>query len=421
VDRIAHLDPELFAALRGELTRINNTIELIASENFVPPVIMEAQGSILTNKYAEGYPGRRYHGGCEYVDVVEALAIDRAKQLFNAEYANVQPHSGVNANLAVMQAVLEPGDRILGLDLRHGGHLSHGARVSITGRIYKAGSYGVLRETERIDYDQVEQVAREFRPKLLITGGSAYPRFIDFQRFRGIADGVGAFLLVDMAHIAGLVAGGVHPSPVPWADFVSSTTTKTLRGARGGFILAKQEYGPALDKAIFPGIQGGPIMQNVAGKALCFKIAMGDEFKGYARRVVESAGVMAQVLSDAGIRLVTGGTDNHLILADTKSVGLTGRQAEAALEEVGLTVNKNLIPYDTETPMETSGIRVGTAAAAARGFTAGDLRTVAEVMVGVLRAPNSEAVIARGRATVAELCRRYPLYLDAAECGLLGR
>jgi len=419
MERLASLDHELFEALNGELVRINTTIELIASENFVPSVIMEAQGSILTNKYAEGYPGRRYHGGCAYIDIVESLAIQRAKALFGAEYANVQPHSGVNANLAVMHAVLKPGDRILGLDLHHGGHLSHGSRVSITGRVYQAQSYGVSKETEQIDYDEVARIARETRPRMLIAGGSAYPRVIDFQRFRDIADEVGAYLLVDMAHIAGLVAAGLHPSPVPFADFVTSTTTKTLRGARGGFILAKEQYGPAIDKAVFPGIQGGPIMQNIAGKALCFKIAMGEEFRQYARMVVENARVMAQVMADAGIRLVTGGTDNHLMLVDTKSVGLTGRQAEEALEEVALTVNKNLIPYDTEKPWETSGIRIGTAAATSRGFTPDEMQTVAEVIVKVLRDPGSAAVRAEALRTVSELCRRHPLYLDQFEYGLL--
>ncbi len=411
---ISFLDPELAAAIEGEKARQNLTIELIASENFVPEVILEAQGSILTNKYAEGYPGKRYHGGCRFIDVVESLAIERAKTLFGAEHANVQPHSGVNANLAVFMAMLEPGDVILGMDLRHGGHLSHGTSVNISGKFFRSFSYGVNRQTGLLDYDEAERLALEHRPKMIIAGGSAYSRTIDFPRFAAIAEKVGALFLVDMAHIAGLVAAGVHPSPVPHAHFVTFTTTKTMRGARGGNILCRSEFASKIDKAIFPGIQGGPIPQIMAGKALTFKLAMTDEFKSYGRRVVENASRFASVMTERGFDLVSGGTDNHLMLVDLRSKGLSGKEAEELLEKEGITVNMNLIPFDPAKPTVTSGIRIGLAGVTSRGFTAEDSADVAAMAADILeKKPSSGGKTYRER--VLGLCLKYPLYMTRQE------
>lgn len=413
--RLALVDPELAQLLAAELGRQNLTIELIASENFVPEAILEAQGSILTNKYAEGYPGRRYHGGCHFIDRMESLAIERAKRLFGAEHANVQPHSGVNANLAVYLAALKPGDTILGMDLAHGGHLSHGASVSVSGKYYRAVTYGVDRETELIDYEGAARLAERHRPKMIIAGASAYSRLIDWARFREIADAVGAYLMVDMAHIAGLVAGGVVPSPVPYAEFVTSTTTKTMRGARGGLILCRSQFAAKVDKAIFPGIQGGPILQNVAAKAVTFKLATTKAFRGYACQVVRNARALAETLSGRGFRIVSGGTDTHLMLVDLRSKGLTGNVAEAALEKIGVAVNKNLIPYDPAKPDVCSGIRLGTGAVTSRGFGEAEIRAVGEIIAAVLETPHSEAVLNEARGRARELCLKHPLYLTTSE------
>jgi glycine hydroxymethyltransferase len=407
-------DPEVAALVARETIRESSTIELIASENFVPPCIMEAQGTVLTNKYAEGYPGNRYHGGCEVIDEIESLAIERAKKLFKADHANVQPHSGVNANLAVYMALLEPGDTILGMDLSHGGHLSHGSKVSITGKYYRAIYYGVDPETELIDYHQVGKLAKEYKPRMIIAGCSAYSRVIDFRCFREIADSVGAYLMVDMAHIAGLVAAGVHPSPVPWADAVTSTTTKTLRGARGGFILCRKEHAAAIDKAVFPGTQGGPILQNVLAKAVTFRIAATEEFHRYALQVRSNARTMAGSLSDCGLRIVSGGTDNHLMLVDLRPWGLTGAAAENALARVGITVNKNMIPFDSASPKVTSGIRIGTAAVTSRGFRENDIERVARIISGALREKEGFNPDPYKRE-VSRLCREHPLYLTPLE------
>ena len=410
---VQFIDPELAEAIEGEKARQNLTIELIASENFVPEAVLEAQGSVLTNKYAEGYPGKRYHGGCRFIDVVESLAIERAKTLFGAEHANVQPHSGVNANLAVFMAMLDPGDTILGMDLRHGGHLSHGTAVNISGKFFRSFSYGVSRETGRIEYEEAERIALEHRPKMIIAGGSAYPRTIDFSRFAAIAEKVGAYFLVDMAHIAGLVAAGVHPSPVPHAHFVTFTTTKTMRGARGGNILCRKEFAEKIDKAIFPGIQGGPIPQIMAGKALTFKLAMTEDFRNYGRRIVENAARFASVLSARGFDMVSGGTDNHLMLLDLRSKGLTGKEAEELLEKAGITVNMNLIPYDPEKPTVTSGIRIGLAGVTSRGFSADDAEETARITADILDRKPAEGTSYRER--VLRLCLNHPLYMTREE------
>jgi len=413
------IDPEVAALLDKEAARQNSTLEMIASENFVPPVILEAQGSILTNKYAEGYPGNRYHGGCQFIDGIEALAIERAKSLFGADHANVQPHSGVNANLGVYQAVLQPHDTILSMDLRHGGHLSHGAKASITGRFFNIVHYGVHPETERIDYDQVEALALEHRPKLIVAGGSAYPRVIDFARFREIADKVGALFMVDMAHIAGLVAAKVHPSPVPYADFVTSTTTKTLRGARGGFILCRKEFAQKIDKAIFPGTQGGPILQNVMAKAVTFRIAGTEEFARMQAQVVKNASTLAETLSASGYRIVSGGTDNHLMLVDMRPRGMTGVFAEETLAKIGIMVNKNLIPFDTAPATVTSGIRIGAAAVTTRGLTAEDMKHVGSLMDKALTNASDERLLESLRNEVRQVCLRHPLYLHFGEGALI--
>ncbi|HOO11505.1 MAG TPA: serine hydroxymethyltransferase [Bacillota bacterium] len=417
MNRLNIVDPEIAHWLEKELVREITTIELIASENFVYQSVLEAQGSVLTNKYAEGYPGKRYHGGCEYIDPIESIGIERAKKLFGAEHANIQPHSGVNANLAAFMALLNPGDTIMGMNLQHGGHLSHGSRVSIVGRFYNAVDYGVNRETELIDYDEVASLAQKHRPKLIIAGASAYSRIIDFKAFRDIADSVGAYFMVDMAHIAGLVAAGLHPSPVPYADIVTSTTTKTMRGARGGIILCKAKYAEKVDKAIFPGIQGGPILPNVMAKAVTFKIAMTEQFREYQGQVVKNARRMAENLARNGFRIVSGGTDNHLMLVDLRPVGITGQQAEELLHKVGITVNKNMIPYDTTPPAITSGIRIGAAAVTSRGFVEEDIDEVAEIVVELLKNANGGAGLEAYRERVLALCRKHPLYLEPFEMG----
>ena len=406
---LSESDPAVAEAIRSETQRQSNFLQMIASENYTSRAVLEAQGSIMTNKYAEGYPEHRYYGGCRYVDQVEDLARDRVMELFSAEYANVQPHSGSSANMAVYFSCLEPGDTVLAMSLAHGGHLTHGSPVSFSGRLFNFVSYGVSREAETIDYDQVRDLAKQHKPKMIVAGASAYPRFIDFKLFREIADKVGALLMVDMAHIAGLVAGGVHPNPCEYADYVTATTHKTMRGPRGGLILARKEYGPALNKSIFPGIQGGPLMHVVAAKAVVFGEALRPEFAEYAGRIRDNAAVLAKGLAKGGLRLVSGGTDTHLILIDATPLGLTGAEAEAALEAAGVATNKNAIPYDKKPPKVTSGIRVGTAALTTRGFGPEAMARVAELMVRVLSNPNSDGVRQEVLGEIGELCRRYPL------------
>ncbi|AFM02400.1 glycine/serine hydroxymethyltransferase [Desulfitobacterium dehalogenans ATCC 51507] len=402
-------DPEVAEAIAQEEGRQRNKIELIASENFVSRAVMAAQGSVLTNKYAEGYPGKRYYGGCEYVDIVEDLARERVKRLFGAEHANVQPHSGAQANTAVYFAMLKPGDTVLGMNLSHGGHLTHGSPVNISGVYYNFVAYGVDQSSERIDYDVVRKLALEHRPKMIVAGASAYPRQIDFARLREIADEAGSYFMVDMAHIAGLVAAGLHQSPVPYAHFVTTTTHKTLRGPRGGLILCKEEFAKAIDKAIFPGIQGGPLMHVIAAKAVAFGEALKPEFVEYQKRIVENAKVLAEALAEKGFRVVSGGTDNHLILVDVRPKGLTGKEAEHILDEVGITVNKNTIPYDPASPMVTSGIRIGTPAVTSRGMDAQAMERIAEAINIALSEPN-EAGAAKARDIVTALCAEFPLY-----------
>ena len=401
-------DPELYASMMRELERQRDHIELIASENFVSEAVIEAMGSPLTNKYAEGYPGARYYGGCQFVDEVEELAIARAKEIFGAEHANVQPHSGSQANVAVYLALLKPGDTILGMDLSHGGHLTHGSKASISGKYFNAQFYGVDLETEMIDYDVVQQRAEEVKPKIIIAGASAYPRFIDFKRMREIADSVGAYLMVDMAHVAGLVAAGVHPSPVPYAHVVTTTTHKTLRGPRGALILCTEELGKKINSAVFPGTQGGPLMHTIAAKAACFKEALTPEFKAYQQQVVTNAAVLASELQANGLRLVSGGTDNHLMLADLRSMHLTGREMQHRLDEVHITVNKNAIPNDPEKPFITSGIRIGTPCATTRGLNTEDMKVIAECIYHA--ATNFEAKADDIRDAVAQLLAAHPLY-----------
>jgi glycine hydroxymethyltransferase len=404
------VDPEIQAVIDQELKRQQSNIELIASENFVSRAVLDAMGSVLTNKYAEGYPGRRYYGGCEEVDIAENLARDRAKQLFDAEHANVQPHAGAMANMAVYFTAIKPGDTVLGMNLSHGGHLTHGSPVNFSGILYNIIPYGVDEKTGRIDYEQVRQLAEEHKPRMIIAGASAYPRIIDFQAFREIADDVGAVLMVDMAHIAGLVATGLHPNPVPLADFVTSTTHKTLRGPRGGLILCKEKHAKAIDKAVFPGMQGGPLMHIIAAKAVAFKEALSDEFRAYQEQVLKNAKALAEGLMERGFDLVSGGTDNHLILVDLRSKKLTGRKAERVLDSVRITVNKNTIPFDPESPFVTSGIRIGTPAMTSRGFTEADMRTVATLMADALENADNETILAKVRKGVAELCEAHPLY-----------
>lgn len=403
-------DKEVFDAIQKELGRQRDKIELIASENFVSEAVMEAQGSVLTNKYAEGYPGRRYYGGCEYVDIVEDLARERAKQIFGAEHVNVQPHSGAQANMAVYFSVLEPGDTVLGMNLAHGGHLTHGSPVNFSGILYQFVEYGVDKETEYIDYDEVRKKALEHKPKLIVAGASAYPRAIDFAKFREIADEVGAYLMVDMAHIAGLVAAGLHENPVPYADFVTTTTHKTLRGPRGGMILCKEKYAKQIDKSIFPGIQGGPLMHVIAAKAVALGEALKPEFKQYAKNVVDNAKRFAESLKAEGFSLVSGGTDNHLLLVNLTNLNITGKAAEEALDEVGITVNKNAVPFDKESPFITSGIRMGTAAVTTRGFGLEEMDEVAKIIGLVLKNLGNESAYREARERVKRLTERFPMY-----------
>lgn len=407
-DTIRMSDPELYGAMKSELERQRDHIELIASENFTSRAVMEAMGSHLTNKYAEGYPGARYYGGCEYVDIVEQLAIDRAKALFGAEHANVQPHSGSQANVAVYLALLKPGDTILGMDLSHGGHLTHGSKASISGKYFNACFYGVDPETEMIDYEKAMQIAGECKPKIIIAGASAYSRIIDFKKMREIADEVGAYLMVDMAHIGGLVAAGVHPSPVPYADVVTSTTHKTLRGPRGAIILCKDELKKKINSAVFPGTQGGPLMHIIAGKAVCFKEAMSEEFKAYQRQVVKNATVLADTLSEGGIRLVSGGTDNHLMLADTMSLGRTGNEVQELLDAAHITANKNAIPFDTQSVKLTSGMRFGTPAVTTRGMGEDEMRDIGKMIVRIIN--DGDKAVDDVKQQVLSLCERFPLY-----------
>ncbi|MBI84944.1 MAG: serine hydroxymethyltransferase [Planctomycetaceae bacterium] len=410
---IEQQDPEVWNAINSEEIRQQDGLEMIASENYTSPAVMQATGSVLTNKYAEGYPGRRYYGGCEHVDVVEDLARDRARQLFSAEFANVQPHSGSQANTAVYLTVLQPGDTVLGLDLAHGGHLTHGMKLNISGKLYNFISYGVTRDTHRIDFDQVAALAREHRPKLIVAGASAYPREIPHDRFAEIAESVGAKLFVDMAHYAGLVAAGLHHNPVPVADFVTTTTHKTLRGPRAGLILGKSEYAKELNRSVFPGIQGGPLMHVIAAKAVCFAEAMEPQFVEYGRCVIENARVLAEDLASGGLSLVSGGTDNHLMLVDVTPLGIGGKIADSTLERCGITVNKNMIPFDERKPVDPSGIRVGTPALTTRGMGPGEMKRIAAWMLESLRNCEDESTLQRIRADVSELCAQFPVPASA--------
>jgi glycine hydroxymethyltransferase len=407
---LAETDPDIAGTIRNELHRQSEGLELIASENFVSSAILEAAGSVLTNKYAEGYPGRRYYGGCEFVDVAESLAIARAKQLFNAEHANVQPHSGAQANMSVYFAAVKPGDTVLGMNLAHGGHLTHGHPLNFSGLHYAIVPYGVRRDDERLDYEEAERLAHEHKPKMIIVGASAYPRFIDYERMGKVAAAVGAPMMVDMAHVAGLVATGMHPSPVPHADFVTSTTHKTLRGPRSGLILCREKWAKDVDRAVFPGVQGGPLMHIIAAKAVCFKEAMEPAFGEYQRQTLANAQRLASALSTHGFRLVSGGTDNHLMLVDVFSKGITGKVAEAALGKAGITVNKNAIPFDQNPPMVASGIRIGTPAITTRGMREAEMDQIAELIARVLAAPDDDRAIGTVKDEVERLCRKFPLY-----------
>ncbi len=407
---LKNFDDDIYNFIDGEINRQRHSIELIASENFVSKAVMQAQGSVLTNKYAEGYPKKRYYGGCNYIDGVEQIAIDRVKEIFKAEYANVQPHSGSQANMAIFYAFLKPGDTVLGMDLSHGGHLTHGSSVNFSGKYFNIVPYGVNKSTETIDYGKLRELALDNKPKMIIAGASAYPRIIDFKKFRDIADEVGCYLMVDMAHIAGLVAVGLHPSPIPFADFVTTTTHKTLRGPRGGVILAKAEYGKALNSAIFPGIQGGPLEHVIAAKAVAFKEALSEEFKDYQRQVVFNAAALANTLKNNGLSLVSGGTDNHLILIDFRKSEMTGKQAEALLDEVGITVNKNKIPFDERLPFVTSGIRIGTPAVTTRGMKEGEMVKIGELIVEIIQNSDNETIKNNVKKEVQMLCDRFPLY-----------
>ena len=410
-DSLSHVDPEVKAAIDKELHRQQTKLELIASENIVSKAVMEAQGSVLTNKYAEGYPGKRYYGGCEYVDVVESLAIERAKKLFGAEYANVQPHSGAQANMAVFFSLLTPGDVVMGMNLTDGGHLTHGSTVNMSGKYFKIIPYGVDKETERIDYDALEKTAMESHPKMIIAGASAYSRIIDFPRLGEIAKKAGAYLMVDIAHIAGLVAAGLHPSPVPYADVVTTTTHKTLRGPRGGMILCRDaEFGKQFNKAVFPGVQGGPLMHVIAAKAVALGEALKPEFKEYQQQIIKNAAVLADELTKDGFRIVTGGTDNHLMLVDLTSKGITGKEAQNVLDEVNITVNRNTIPFEPRSPFVTSGIRLGSPALTTRGFKEEDMRETADIISLVLSDPENEEKKEEARRRVAALCDKYPIY-----------
>jgi len=414
MEHLRKQDPELLAAMGKELNRQKNNIELIASENFVSPAVLEAMGSVLTNKYAEGYPGKRYYGGCEFVDVVETIARDRAKEIFGAEHANVQPHSGAQANLAVYLAALKPGDTVLGMNLAHGGHLTHGSPVNASGLLYNFVAYGVREDDFRIDYDEVRKAAFKHRPRLIVAGASAYPRTIDFAAFAAIAQDVGALFMVDMAHIAGLVAAGIHPSPIPHAQFVTTTTHKTLRGPRGGMILTRKAWAAAIDKAVFPGTQGGPLEHIIAGKAVSFGEALQPEFKTYAEQIVKNAKVLAESLLAEGLTIVSGGTDNHLMLVDLRNINITGKAAEHLLDEIGVTVNKNAIPFDPTSPNVTSGIRIGTPAATTRGMDEAAMKKIGKIIALALKNPNDEAALSRARGMVRELTEQFPLYRELA-------
>ncbi len=419
--RLEAVDPEIAQAIDHEIERQARTLELIASENFVSEAVLEALGSPLTNKYAEGLPGKRYYGGCEFVDVAETLAIERAKKLFNAEHANVQAHSGAQANQAVYMTVLKPGDTVLGMSLAHGGHLTHGHPLNFSGKLYKIVAYGVRRDTETIDYDELERMAMEHQPKLIIAGASAYPRIIDFERFAAIAKQCGAALMVDMAHIAGLIAAGLHPSPFPHADFVTTTTHKTLRGPRGGAVFCKAQFAKDLDKVVFPGIQGGPLMHVIAAKAVCFQEALQPEFQEYQRQIVANASVLAQTLAEEGYRIVSGGTDNHLMLVDVFSKKVTGKQAEQNLERAAITVNKNAIPFDVNPPMTASGIRVGTPAVTTRGMKEPEMRRIGGWIAEVLHNLENETVLKRVRGEVETMTERFPLYENRRQRAMAGR
>lgn len=412
---LGKIDPEVAEAIRLETERQAFQLELIASENFVSEAVLEATGSVMTNKYAEGYPAKRYYGGCEFVDIAESLAISRAKKLFDAEWANVQPHSGSQANIAVYHAILEPGDTILGMDLSHGGHLTHGSPVNFSGKMYNVVSYGVKKDTEIVDYGQVETLAKQHKPKLIVVGWSAYPRILDFKKFRDIADMIGAKIMVDMAHPAGLIAAKVHPSPVPHAEFVTTTTHKTLRGPRGGMILCKEEFGPLINKSIFPGTQGGPLMHIIAAKAVAFKEALTPEFNEYQKQILANAKALAKRLSDKGFRLVSGGTDTHLMLVDLTETGLTGKQAEKALDKAGITVNKNTIPFETKSPFVTSGIRIGTPAVTTRGMKEKEMDVIGDLITEVLEDIDSEETQKKVKKSVRELCEKFPLYSERLE------
>lgn len=405
---IKNVDPELYDAMEKELARQRGNLELIASENIVSPAVMAAMGSHLTNKYAEGYPGKRYYGGCEFVDVAENLARDRLKELFGCEYCNVQPHSGAQANFAVYFAMLKPGDTVMGMNLSHGGHLTHGSPVNISGTYFNIVPYGVSKETECIDYDEMEKIALECKPKLIVSGASAYPRVIDFKRIREICDKVGALMMVDIAHIAGLVAAGLHPSPVPYADFVTTTTHKTLRGPRGGAIMCKEQYGKAIDKAIFPGTQGGPLMHVIAAKAVAFKEALSPQFRAYQEQIVKNAAAMANRFTQNGVRLVSGGTDNHLMLVDLRKENMTGKELEALLDRAHITANKNTIPFETTSPFITSGVRIGTPAITSRGMKEGEAETIADLVTEVIR--GREEAIPSVSEKVKTLCEKFPIY-----------
>ena len=409
MSHLSSVDPEIAAAIEHEAARQEEGLELIASENFVSPAVLEAAGSVMTNKYAEGYPGKRYYGGCEFVDIAEQLAIDRAKQLFGAEHANVQPHSGAQANMSVYVAMLKPGDTILGMNLAHGGHLTHGHPLNFSGKFFNIVPYGVTRDDERLDYGELERLAHEHKPKMIVVGASAYPRQFDFPRISAVAKNVGALMMTDMAHIAGLVAAGAHPSPVPHSDFVTTTTHKTLRGPRGGMVLCRSEFAKDIDRAVFPGVQGGPLMHIIAAKAVCFKEALSPDFKVYQQQIVANARAMAGALASAGFRIVSGGTDNHLMLVDVFSRGITGKAAEAALGRAGITVNKNAIPFDQNPPMTASGIRIGTPAVTTRGMGEREMLTIAGFITRVLAQPDDAATSSAVRTEVEALCRAFPL------------
>ena len=414
MNEIQKNDPEVWAAIDQEIGRQRDGLEMIASENYTSAVVMEACGSVLTNKYAEGYPGRRYYGGCEYVDIVEDLARDRAKELFGAEHANVQPHAGSQANMAVYLTALEPGDTVLGLDLAHGGHLTHGMRLNISGKLYNFISYGVRKEDHLLDFDQVAALAKEHKPKMIVAGASAYPREIPHPKFAEIANDVGAMLMVDMAHYAGLVAAGLHDNPVKVADFVTTTTHKTLRGPRSGLCLCRSEYAKGIDRSVFPGTQGGPLMHVVAGKAICFGEALKPEFKLYGQQIIDNAKALADVLLAGGLKLVSGGTDNHLLLVDVTPLGIGGKIAEESLDKCGITVNKNMIPFDERKPVDPSGIRVGTPALTTRGMGVEEMKTIGDWMLEALKSPEDEAVLQRVRSAVSELANQFPVPSDAA-------